>query len=60
MKNITTIIMISLLIKIATPLKKKLKESPVSIKIGGVPIIIPDFEVGEPSIVSSIQISMKF
>ena len=53
LKNISTIIMISLLIELSTPLKKKSKESAVSIKIGGVPIIIPDFEVGEPSIVSS-------
>ena len=50
-KNITTIIMISLLIKISTPLKRKSKESPVSIKIGGVPILIPDFEVGKATIV---------
>ena len=53
MRNIIAIIMISLLIKLSTARKKKSQESQVSIKIGGVPIIIPDFEVGKPSIVSS-------
>ena len=54
MKNITTILIISLLIKISATLENKPKESPVAIKIGGVPIIIPDFEVVKAPKASSI------